>query len=112
MTKLMQGKRGLIMGVANDHSIAWGIARALHDAGAEVGFSSIESLIASPGAPPPGSSVVGGSTVTTSSAVTSSGSGSVSGSPPGAADVEAGEAGVGGGVADPVVAGFGGAGGT
>src|SRR4029079_9278506 len=30
MTKLMHGKRGLIMGVANDHSIAWGIARTLH----------------------------------------------------------------------------------
>jgi enoyl-[acyl-carrier protein] reductase I len=33
------------MGVANDHSIAWGIAQALHAEGAEVGFSSIESLI-------------------------------------------------------------------
>ena len=30
---LMKGKRGLIMGVANQHSIAWGIAQALHDAG-------------------------------------------------------------------------------
>ena len=30
---LMQGKRGLVMGVANDHSIAWGIAKALADAG-------------------------------------------------------------------------------
>ena len=29
MNPLMQGKRGLIMGVANDHSIAWGIARTL-----------------------------------------------------------------------------------
>ncbi len=29
MNDLMKGKRGLIMGVANDHSIAWGIARAL-----------------------------------------------------------------------------------
>ncbi len=29
MTDLMKGKRGLIMGVANDHSIAWGIAKAL-----------------------------------------------------------------------------------
>ena len=28
-TQLMSGKRGLIMGVANDHSIAWGIAQAL-----------------------------------------------------------------------------------
>jgi enoyl-[acyl-carrier protein] reductase I len=42
---LLDGKRALIFGVANDHSIAWGIARALHDEGAIVGFSSIESLI-------------------------------------------------------------------
>ena len=31
---LMAGKRGLVMGVANDRSIAWGIAQALHAAGA------------------------------------------------------------------------------
>ena len=36
---LMQGKRGLIMGLANDKSIAWGIARTLADAGAELAFS-------------------------------------------------------------------------
>jgi len=36
---LMTGKRGLVMGVANDHSIAWGIARALHEAGAELAFT-------------------------------------------------------------------------
>ncbi len=36
---LMKGKRGLIMGVANDHSIAWGIARKLAGAGAELAFS-------------------------------------------------------------------------
>jgi enoyl-[acyl-carrier protein] reductase I len=42
---LLEGKTALIFGVANDHSIAWGIARALHDEGAEVGFSSVESLI-------------------------------------------------------------------
>src|SRR5688572_22444582 len=42
---LLEGKNALIFGVANDHSIAWGIARALHDEGAQVGFSSIESLI-------------------------------------------------------------------
>ena len=36
---LMQGKRGLIMGLANDKSIAWGVARALADAGAELAFS-------------------------------------------------------------------------
>ncbi len=37
--KLMTGKRGLIMGVANDHSIAWGIARTLHAHGAEMAFT-------------------------------------------------------------------------
>jgi enoyl-[acyl-carrier protein] reductase I len=42
---LLDGKKALIFGVANDHSIAWGIARALHDHGATVGFSSVESLI-------------------------------------------------------------------
>jgi enoyl-[acyl-carrier protein] reductase I len=36
---LMKGKRGLIMGLANDKSIAWGIAKALADAGAELAFS-------------------------------------------------------------------------
>jgi enoyl-[acyl-carrier protein] reductase I len=39
MSGLMQGKRGLIMGVANDHSIAWGIAKALHAQGAELAFT-------------------------------------------------------------------------
>ncbi|WP_072746790.1 enoyl-ACP reductase FabI [Oceanicella actignis] len=39
MTGLMQGKRGLVMGVANDHSIAWGIARVLHEHGAELAFT-------------------------------------------------------------------------
>ena len=39
MTDAMKGKRGLIMGVANDRSIAWGVARAMHDAGAELAFS-------------------------------------------------------------------------
>ena len=38
-SQLMAGKRGLIMGLANDKSIAWGIARALSDAGAELAFS-------------------------------------------------------------------------
>jgi enoyl-[acyl-carrier protein] reductase I len=42
---LLDGKTALIFGVANDHSIAWGIAQALHEAGATLGFSSIESLI-------------------------------------------------------------------
>jgi enoyl-[acyl-carrier protein] reductase I len=39
MTQLMQGKRGLIMGVANDHSIAWGIARMLAAQGATLAFT-------------------------------------------------------------------------
>ena len=42
---LLDGKKALIFGVANDHSIAWGIAKALHDDGATLGFSSVESLI-------------------------------------------------------------------
>jgi enoyl-[acyl-carrier protein] reductase I len=42
---LLDGKKALIFGVANDHSIAWGVARALHEYGATVGFSSVESLI-------------------------------------------------------------------
>ena len=36
---LMAGKRGLVMGLANDKSIAWGIAKACADAGAELAFS-------------------------------------------------------------------------
>ena len=39
MPELMQGKRGLVMGVANEKSIAWGIARALHAEGAEMAFT-------------------------------------------------------------------------
>ena len=39
MTGLMSGKRGLVMGVANDHSIAWGIAKRLADEGAELAFT-------------------------------------------------------------------------
>ena len=42
---LLAGKKALIFGVANDHSIAWGIAKALHEQGCEVGFSSIEMMI-------------------------------------------------------------------
>jgi len=38
-SNLMQGKRGLIMGLANDKSIAWGIAKALAEAGAQLAFS-------------------------------------------------------------------------
>ncbi|MGD1887977.1 MAG: enoyl-ACP reductase FabI [Cohaesibacteraceae bacterium] len=39
MTQLMAGKRGLVMGVANNHSIAWGIAKMLADHGAELAFT-------------------------------------------------------------------------
>jgi len=39
MTNLLQGKRGLIMGVANERSLAWGIAKACHSAGAELAFT-------------------------------------------------------------------------
>src|SRR5207237_5476604 len=39
MGNLMEGKRGLIMGVANDHSIAWGIARTLAREGAALAFT-------------------------------------------------------------------------
>jgi enoyl-[acyl-carrier protein] reductase I len=42
---LLEGKRALVFGLANDHSIAWGIAQALHREGAVVGFSSVESLM-------------------------------------------------------------------
>ncbi len=39
MTSLMHGKRGLIMGVANERSIAWGIAKTVHAHGAELAFT-------------------------------------------------------------------------
>ncbi len=39
MSGIMSGKRGLIMGVANSRSIAWGIAKTLHDQGAELAFT-------------------------------------------------------------------------
>lgn len=38
-SELMKGKKGLVMGVANDKSIAWGIAKTLHQHGAELAFS-------------------------------------------------------------------------
>ena len=58
-TGLMQGKRGLIMGLANDKSIAWGIAQAVAGQGAELAFSyqgealkkRVEPLAASLGQP-------------------------------------------------------------
>lgn len=39
MTLSLKGKRGLVMGVANERSIAWGIAKAMADAGAELAFT-------------------------------------------------------------------------
>ena len=39
MTGLMEGKRGLIMGLANDRSLAWGISKALAAHGAELAFA-------------------------------------------------------------------------
>ena len=42
---LMQGKRGLIMGCANDKSIAWGIAEKLSECGAELAFSYVNDSI-------------------------------------------------------------------
>ena len=43
MTGLMKGKRGLIMGLANDRSLAWGIARAVANEGAELNAALAES---------------------------------------------------------------------
>ena len=42
---LLEGKRALIFGLPNDHSIAWGIAQAFHREGATVGFASMEMLM-------------------------------------------------------------------
>ncbi len=42
---LLDGRKALVFGVANDHSIAWGIAKAFHEHGATVGLSSAEMLI-------------------------------------------------------------------
>ena len=39
MDGIMKGKRGLVMGVLNNHSIAWGIAQQLAEAGAELAFT-------------------------------------------------------------------------
>ena len=41
---LMKGKKGLIMGVANERSIAWGISQKLAEAGAELAFTLIPLL--------------------------------------------------------------------
>ncbi|PNU20311.1 enoyl-[acyl-carrier-protein] reductase FabI [Geothermobacter hydrogeniphilus] len=42
---LMSGKRGVIFGVANDKSIAWGVARQLHEAGAEIAFTYLNEAL-------------------------------------------------------------------
>ena len=39
MTQLLEGRTALVFGVANDHSIAWGIAKAFHQHGARLAFS-------------------------------------------------------------------------
>ena len=39
MEKLMKGKKGLVLGVANEHSIAWAISKRLADQGAELAFT-------------------------------------------------------------------------
>jgi enoyl-[acyl-carrier protein] reductase I len=48
---LMSGKRGVVMGVANDHSIAWGVAKALADQGAELAFTYQNEALAKRVAP-------------------------------------------------------------
>ena len=45
---LMKGKKGLIMGVANERSIAWGISQKLAEAGAELAFTYFCLLYTSP----------------------------------------------------------------
>lgn len=42
--KLLEGKRALVFGVANERSIAWSISKYLHDAGAKMGFTYLEPL--------------------------------------------------------------------
>jgi len=41
---LMTGKKGVIFGVANDRSIAWGIARRLHEEGAALAFTYLNEV--------------------------------------------------------------------
>ena len=45
---LMKGKKGIIMGVANERSIAWGISQKLAEAGAELAFTYFCLLYTSP----------------------------------------------------------------
>ena len=53
MTGLMAGKRGLIMGLANDKSLAWGIAKQLHEQGAELAAKEAPGILKSLGVPLP-----------------------------------------------------------
>ena len=46
VARLMEGKRGLIMGVANERSIAWGISQALHAAGADLPAGDLPAGVA------------------------------------------------------------------
>jgi enoyl-[acyl-carrier protein] reductase I len=46
MQKLMAGKRGVIMGLANDHSLAYGISKALSENGAELAFTYLSDTLA------------------------------------------------------------------
>ena len=39
MTRTLANKKGLVVGIANEHSIAWGCAKAFHDAGAELAIT-------------------------------------------------------------------------
>ena len=43
MTSVLAGKKGLIVGIANEHSIAWGCAKAFHDAGAELAVTYLNA---------------------------------------------------------------------
>ena len=49
----MAGKKGLVMGVANERSIAWGIAKACHEHGAEMAFTFQGEALARRAGPPP-----------------------------------------------------------
>ena len=51
MQKLMTGKRGVIMGLANDHSLAYGISKALYENGAELAFTYLSDTLAKRVAP-------------------------------------------------------------
>ena len=72
MRDAMDGKRGLIMGVANDHSIAWGIARRLAGQGATLAFTYQGEAFGRRVAPSPGA-VVGSSALSVAACRSSAG---------------------------------------